>query len=608
MTTNEIRERFLEFFEERGHAIIPSASLVPQDDPSVLFTTAGMHPLVPYLMGEKHPLGKRLADSQKCLRTDDIDEVGDVQHLTFFEMLGYWSLGDYFKKKSIHFTFDFYTQILGFNKDDISVTVFAGDNDAPFDQESFDTWKNEIGIPEKRIYKYPKKENWWGPVSETGPCGPCTEMFIDTGISACGPDCGPSCDCDKFVEIGNNVFMEYFKDKEGKFEKLQQKNVDVGLGLERLAMFSQKKETVFEIDVFAGIMAKIKELAKKEEVKSTRVIADHVRAATFALAEGVEPSNVDRGYVVRRLIRRAVRHGRLLGIEGVFTKDIAKEVVKAYKEIYPELSENEQFIYSELDKEEEKFSKTIDLGLREIKKWTAKVKTLWEDELSDESLLTTGEKAFDFFQTYGFPLEMVLEELNSAAEEKGISVKESLIQKGFENEFKKHQELSRKGAEKKFKGGLGEQTTETTKYHTASHLLLEALRRVLGTHVYQKGSNITSERLRLDFSHPEKMTEEEVKRAENIVNEQIKANLSVIEEITTVEDAKGKGAMGVFDEKYGEKIKVYSIGGPLESREAFSKEICGGPHVESTAELGHFKITKEESSSAGVRRIKAILE
>lgn len=608
MTTNEIRQKFLNFFEEREHKVIPSASLVPQDDPSVLFTTAGMHPLVPFLMGEKHPLGKRLVDSQKCLRTDDIDEVGDVQHLTFFEMLGYWSLGDYFKRESIHFTFDFYTQILGFNKDDISVTVFAGDEDAPRDDESYNTWLNEIGIPKERIYEYPKKENWWGPVSETGPCGPCTEMFIDTGIPACSPECGPACNCDKFVEIGNNVFMEYFKDKEGKFEKLQQKNVDVGLGLERLAMFSQNKKTVFEIDIFAEIMAKIKQLAKKEEVKSERVIADHVRAATFALAEGVEPSNVDRGYVVRRLIRRAVRHGRLLGIEGIFTYEVAKEVIKAYKDVYPELSKNEQFIYSELDKEEEKFGKTLEKGLR---KFNSLIRIKYpegrpERDSSEKVNLTnlqpfiTRKEAFDLYQNYGFPIEMIQEE--------AARVNAKVDIRGFEEEYKKHQELSRKGAEKKFKGGLGDTSEQTVKYHTAAHLMLEALRRVLGPHIIQKGANITSERLRFDFSHPEKMTPEEINAVEDMVNEMIQKKLPVMETITTVEEAKGNGATGIFDSKYGEKVKVYTIGGDLYSAEAFSKEICGGPHVQNTSELGHFKIKKEESSSAGVRRIKAILD
>lgn len=611
MNSVQLRKAFLKYFEEKGHAVIPSASLVPQDDPSVLFTTAGMHPLVPYLMGEKHPKGKRLVNVQKCLRTGDIDEVGDVQHLTFFEMLGYWSLGDYFKKESIHFTFDFYTKILGFDRGKIVITVFAGDSDAPFDKESFDTWENDIGIPKERIYKYPKKENWWGPVSETGPCGPCTEIFIDTGIPACGKDCEPFCNCDKFVEIGNNVFMEYFKNKEGKFEPLSQKNVDVGLGLERLVMISEGKETVFETDFFEGIIKVIQGLARVRPLqqgsdpngeKSIRIIADHLRAAVFALADGVEPSNLDRGYVVRRLIRRSVRHGRLLGIEGAFTKEVAKEVVKKMRGVYPELAQNEQFIYSELDKEEEKFSKSLNRGLREFDKMALTFQAMKGQDPTVQ--FKDGKLLFDFFQTYGFPLEMSLEELKN----RGIVALEDIVKRDFQKEFKKHQELSRKGAERKFKGGLGEQSEIATKYHTATHLLHEALRRVLGPHVYQRGSNITSERMRFDFSHPEKMTEEEVKKVEDMVNEQIKANLPVVETVTTVEEAKGEGAVGIFDEKYGEKVKVYSIGGALDDLNAFSKEICGGPHVKNTGELGHFKIKKEESSSAGVRRIKAILE
>lgn len=605
MTSKELRQKFLNFFEKKGHTILPSSSLIPQDDPSVLFVTAGMHPLAPYLMGEKHPAGKKLTNVQKCLRTDDIDEVGDIQHLTFFEMLGYWSLGDYFKKESIKFTFDFYTKVLGFDKDKISVTVFKGDNDAPFDQESYDTWKNEIGIPEERIYKYGKKENWWGPVSETGPCGPCTEMFINTGINDCGENCGPACNCDKFVEIGNNVFIEYFKNKESRFEKLQQKNVDVGLGFERLVMFVQNKKTVFETDLFEDIVAKIRELSKYENEKSTRIIADHIRAATFALADGVEPSNVDRGYIVRRLIRRAVRNGKKLGIQTLFTKEIAKSVVSNMGRVYPELKKNEQFIYSELDKEEKKFQKSLD-WVEQYKNdleqfLTSKImKKIKKFPIVNEKGKASGYYVYENFQTYGVPPDLSQE----VAKEVGLEFDEE----EYKNAFVKHQELSRKAAKKKFKGGLGEVTDQTIKYHTTTHLLHEALRRVLRTHVYQKGSNITSERLRFDFSHPDKMTQEEVKKVEDMVNKQITAGLPIIETITTVEEAKGEGAIGLFEAKYGDKVKVYSIGGPLDSPDAFSKEICGGPHVKNTEELGQFKITKEEASSAGVRRIKAILE
>jgi alanyl-tRNA synthetase len=611
MTSKELREKFLKFFEEKGHKVIPSASLVPENDPSVLFTTAGMHPLVPYLMGEKHPKGKKLVNIQKCIRTGDIDEVGNIQHLTFFEMLGYWSLGDYFKKESIYYTFDFYTKILGFDADKISITVFKGDKDAPFDKESYDAWK-EIGIPEEKIYKYPKKENWWGPVSDTGPCGPCTEMFIDTGIEACSDKCEPSCDCDKFVELGNNVFMEYFKKHVGSYEKLEQKNVDVGLGFERLVMITNGLDTVYDTDLFTGIIARIRELAKNPEEKLVRIIADHIRAATIAIADEVEPSNLDRGYIVRRLIRRAVRHGRLIGIEGKFTSEIAKEVVKSLGDTYPELKKNEKFIYSELDKEETKFGATLDKGLIKVFDKIARIKypdgsmaefdgnARPKQESKKWQSVMTGSEAFDLYQTYGFPIELTEE----IAQEKGIKVDK----KGFEEEFKKHQEISRKGAKKKFKGGLGEVSEKTTQYHTTTHLLHEALRQVLGNHVYQKGSNITEERLRFDFSHPDKMTDKEKKKVETIVNEQIKARLPVIETITTVEEAKGEGAIGLFEAKYGGKVKVYSIGGPLDSPDAFSKEICGGPHVKNTSELGNFKIKKEESSSKGVRRIKAVLK
>ncbi len=619
MISNELRQKFLKFFEEKGHKVIPSASLVPENDPSVLFTTAGMHPLVPYLMGEQHPLGKKLVDIQKCIRTGDINEVGDIQHMTFFEMLGYWSLGDYFKKESIHYTYDFYTKVLGIDGNKISVTVFKGDNDAPFDRESYNTWK-ELGISDERIYKYDKSENWWLSPTETGPCGPCSETFLDTGLDVCGPNCGPACNCDKFVEIGNNVFMEYFKNHEGKFEKLDQKNVDVGLGFERLVMIVNGLNTVFETDLFAGIVAKIKELASTPVISaeagiqsgqkegSIRIIADHVRAATMAIADEVEPSNLDRGYVVRRLIRRAVRHGRLIGIEGKFTAEIAKEVVKSLGEVYPELKTNEQYIYSELDKEEEGFRKTLERGLREfnkVKPLSVDDGPMMADDIQDNKCIgkISGKTIFNLYTTFGFPLEIIKEE----AESRSIWIpKSSLIE--FGELFEKHQELSRKGAEKKFKGGLGEVSEKTIQYHTATHLLHEALRRVLGNHVYQKGSNITAERMRFDFAHPDKMTDEEKKQVEDMVNEQIQAKLPVIETVTTVEEAKGEGAIGLFEAKYGEKVKVYSIGGPLDDPNAFSKEICGGPHVKNTGELGTFRIKKEESSSKGVRRIKAVLE
>jgi len=525
MTSAELRQKFIEFFKEKGHEVLPSASLVLENDPSVLFTTAGMHPLVPYLLGEKHPLGKRLTDVQKCLRTDDIDEVGDSQHLTFFEMLGYWSLGDYFKKESIKYTFEFYTKVLGFSKEDISVSVFAGDGDALFDEESYLTWKDEIGIPENRIYKYPKKENWWGPVSEIGPCGPCTEMFVDTGIDACSDNCGPSCKCDKFVEIGNNVFMEYFKTVDGKFEKLEQKNVDVGLGLERLAMFSQGKKSVFEIDIFELIINKIIALAddsKIESERSIRIVADHLRAATFAIAEGVKPSNAGRGYVVRRLIRRAIRYGKMIGISGNFISDVSKEVIVAMRNEYPELIQGQDTILNELDKEQEKFQKTIEEGLKKAE-FIFKLKTpidkdLYQKIMQDESkkdilkkiyrnsniddqfptigipvtnkqildAYISGEEAFNLFQSYGFPIEMIIELVQEKCLFVGIG--------DFREEMTKHQDLSRTASAGMFKGGLAETGEMTTKYHTASHLLLSALQKLIDPNIIQKGSNITVER------------------------------------------------------------------------------------------------------------------
>lgn len=588
MTSSELRSKFLSFFEERGHKVIPSASLVPENDPSVLFTTAGMHPLVPYLLGEKHPLGKRLCNVQKCLRTDDIDEVGDAQHCTFFEMLGYWSLGDYFKKESIHYTFDFYTQVLGFNKNDISITVFAGDENVPFDQESFDTWKDEIGIPEERIYKYGKKENWWGPVGVGGPCGPCTEMFIDTGIEKCSPDCGPSCHCDKFVEIGNNVFMEYNKTADGAFEQLEQKNVDVGLGLERLAMFSQGKKDVFEIDTFEPIIKKIEELSGKkysENEKAFRIIADHSRAATFAIADGAIPSNKSAGYVVRRLIRRAIVQANNIGIKTAFTSDIANSLAVIYQPINQKLDE----IKPVLVEEEEKFRKTLEKGLKII---TAKKD--WDPDVD----------FFNLYQTYGIPLEVAIEEIRriwGGVHYTKFLSDETKIKDNFQIELKKHQDLSRTASAGMFKGGLADNKVETTRLHTAAHLLLAALRQVLSKDVNQKGSNITEERLRFDFNWPEKLTPEQISQVENIVNEKIKENISVEMEELSLEEAKKSGATGVFDNRYGEKVKVFSIG-------SFSREICGGPHVKSTGELGTFKIIKEESSSAGIRRIKAKLE
>jgi len=587
MHSRDLRQKFLDFFHKRGHAIIPSASLVPENDPSILFTTAGMHPLVPNLLGERHPLGKRLVNVQKCLRTSDIESIGDESHLTFFEMLGYWSLGDYFKKESIHFTFDFYTQVLGFKKDDITVSVFGGSPKAPFDQESYDTWKNEIGIPEERIYKYGEEENWWGLASGIGPCGPDTEMFIDTGQPSCSPDCGPACSCGKFVEIGNNVFMEYLKNADGTIEKLPQKSVDVGLGLERLAMFSQNKTSVFETDLFSGVMEKIKKLVqtKDEITRPSRIIADHIRAAVFAIADGVFPSNTDRGYVVRRLIRRAIRYGHLLGLRG-FTVSLGREFIRIMDSIYPELKEKENSILSHLESEERKFGETINRGLGEFEKIVSGVKSRGGE-------IICGSEAFLLFQSYGFPLEMTME----LARENQLTVD----QEGFKREFEKHQNLSRTATVGMFKGGLAETSEMTTKYHTATHLLLAALREVLGPEIYQKGSNITAERLRFDFNWSEKLSGEQIKKIEDLVNQKIGENLDV--EMTELprKEALKRVKVSFDPAKYGEVVKVYNIGG-------FSIEVCGGPHVKNTKELGHFKIIKEESVGAGIRRIKAILE
>ncbi|MEI6144359.1 MAG: alanine--tRNA ligase-related protein, partial [Candidatus Berkelbacteria bacterium] len=697
MTSSELRKKFLEFFEERGHKVIPSSSLVPENDPSVLFTTAGMHPLVPYLLGEKHPLGKRLCDVQKCLRTDDIDEVGDAQHCTFFEMLGYWSLGDYFKKESIHFTFGFYLEVLGFDKNDISVSVFAGDETAPFDQESFDTWKNEIGIPEDRIYKYDRKDNWWGPVGNTGPCGPCTEMFVDTGIDACGPDCGPSCNCDKFVEIGNNVFMEYkrqvrtilidgmhclydenfeinqtlleilnskntrkilvvdgYREKAKellkvfdiecfsleeekitktnpeyfkklfekfdlksedviyfdhsqenidsakslgiltelysgaeqvdqflqknlyKFEPLAQKNVDVGLGLERLAMFSQKKDDVFQIDTFEPIIKKIEELSGKTyqgNEKAFRIIADHSRAVVFAIGDGAVPSNKGAGYIVRRLIRRAIRYSWLLGYEGSLESILELIISGSSYEMREGKTVKDKF-----KTEEEQFSKIIDSGLKQVEKVFASKTPISQEEYAKvmqfpnsrdilreihsqepndqvhpefkkagismtnrqmHDAYVTGKEGFNLYQTYGLPHEILLD----------LGQKRHLFvsKRNYQAEAEKHQALSRTASAGMFKGGLADNKVETTRLHTAAHLLLAALRQVLSPEVSQKGSNITEERLRFDFNWPEKMTAEQIAEVEKIVNEKIKENIPVEMEELSLDDAKKSGANGVFD-------------------------------------------------------------
>ena len=584
MKAIEIRNKYLNYFKNHGHKVVPSAPLIPENDPSVLFTTAGMQQFVPYLLGEKHPEGTRLTDYQKCLRTNDIDEVGDNRHLTFFEMLGNWSLGDYFKEESIAMSYEFLTKELGIPAEKISVTCFAGDEDAPRDELTAECWK-KAGIPEERIYFYGKDDNWWI-AGEEGPCGPDTEMFYDTGKPACSPDCQPSCDCGKYVEIWNNVFMEYYKNKDGKYEKLKQHNVDTGLGLERMTMLLQGKETPFDTELFAPVMEKLIELAKEDNIESRRIVTEHLRASMMVIADGGRPSNVDRGYVLRKLIRRMARHLNKMQIDLAELGNLIDLDVDILKEMYPELEKNRDTIKQVIIEEKDKFMKTLSHGEKEFEKAINKAK-------QENKNVIDGHTIFKLYETYGFPPEITAD----LAREQGFKIDNS----EFEKLFKEHQEKSRMGSEQKFKGGLAEQNEKTISYHTATHLLHKALQIVLGEHATQKGSNITTERLRFDFSHPEKMTKEQLQQVEDIVNEQIKRDLPVTCEEMTVEEAKRSGAMGLFENKYGEKVKVYTIGD-------FSKEICGGPHVTHTGELGHFKIKKEESSSAGVRRIKAILE
>jgi alanyl-tRNA synthetase len=579
---------YLEFFKQKNHKIIPNVPLVPQEDPTVLFTTAGMHPLIPFLLGQPHSLGKRLTNVQKCLRTDDIDEVGDDFHLTFFEMLGNWSLGDYFKKEAIEWSLEFLTdkKWLGLDKKRIYVTVFVGDKDVPRDEETAKIWKN-VGIPKERIFYLSKKDNWWGPVGEAGPCGPDTEMYYDTGKKPCGKDCKPGCpnNCGKYFEIWNDVFMQYNKTPEGKYELLKQKNVDTGMGVERTVAVLQNKKSVYEIETFKPIVDKIKETSNikkpnEKQEKSIRIIADHIRASTFILAENIVPSNKDRGYILRRLIRHSIRHGKLLGIEKKFLAGLASIVINIYKRDYPHLEKNKNFILEEITSEESKFLETISQGTKKF------------DEIVKQKHRIDGKDAFLLFQSFGFPIEITKE----IAEEIGVIVDE----KGFEEEFKKHQEISRVGAEKKFKGGLVDASEQAIKLHTATHLLNEALRRILGKEIVQKGSNITPERLRFDFNFDRKLTGEELRMIEDLVNEKIKESLPVKREEMTLAEAKAMGAQGLFEHKYGERVSVYIIGD-------FSVEICGGPHANNTKEIGKFEIIKEEAVAAGIRRIKAKL-
>jgi len=600
MTTKELKQKYVEYFEKNGHSIIAGASLMPENDPTALFTTAGMHPLVPYLLGESHPAGKRVTSVQKCIRTGDIDDVGDAWHLTFFEMLGNWSLGDYGKKEAVKLSFDFLTKELGIPLEKLAFTVFAGDALVLKDEESAEAWQS-LGVSQDRIAYLGREDNWWGPAGQTGPCGPDTEMFFWASEEESPLLFDPS---DKrWVEIWNDVFMIYNKQADGTYAELEQKNVDTGMGVERTVAILNGKSSVYEIDPLFTIMAQITALfqaepqeLEPEEIKPVRIIADHLRAAVFILADNIAPSNVEHGYVLRRLIRRAIRYGRQLGIKDPFTDKVAEAVIDLMGGFYKDLREKRDFIFNELKKEEEKFGETLENGLKKFEKLQA----CSNDERGSEACMISGHDAFILFSTYGFPIEITRE----LAKEKGWEVDEA----EYANEFASHQELSRVGGEKKFKGGLADNSEASAKMHTATHLLLAALRKVLGDHVYQRGSNITAERIRYDFSHPDKMTPEQIKQVEDLVNLEIAKDLPVVCEEIGLDQAKDRGAMGIFDSKYGENVKVYTIGKSTVPTEVFSMEICGGPHANRTGNLGHFKIVKEESSSSGVRRIKAILE
>lgn len=596
LTSETLRQMYLEFFAEKGHAVIPSASLIPENDPTVLFTTAGMHPLVPYLLGEKHPAGNRLCDVQKCVRTGDIDEVGDSSHCTFFEMLGNWSLGDYFKKEMIPWSFEFLTsgKYLGIPVDDIAVTCFAGDGDCPKDEESARLWR-ECGIPEKHIFFLPKSGNWWGPAGTTGPCGPDTEMHIIRNheeADKLGEYDFEKAPAGTFLEVWNDVFMQYNKNADGGYEPLKQRNVDTGMGLERTLCILNGKASVYETDIFEKAIEKIEKLTGKsygeseDTTKAFRVVLDHVRTATFMIGDvkGVTPSNTDQGYILRRIIRRAVRFGRNIGLPQGSLKDISETIVDKYADVYPELVANSARIKEELEKEENKFSKTLQQGLREFEKVVSVLPAGGEID---------GVTAFHLYDTYGFPVEITGE----MAREKGLAVD----LKGYETAFSEHQAKSRAGSEQKFACGLADHKEETTRLHTATHLLHAALKKVCSPDIQQKGSNITEERLRFDFNFSRKLTSEEVAAVEKLINEQIALNVPVVMKEMTLDEAREQGFTGLFESKYGEKVKTYSIG-------EFSKEICGGPHAESTGELGTFKIVKQENVSAGVKRIKAVLE
>ena len=648
LSSNDLRALFLKFFQEKGHSVIPSASVIPENDPTVLFTTAGMHPLVPYLLGQKHPQGTRLTDVQKCIRTGDIDEVGDMSHLTFFEMLGNWSLGDYFKDQMIPWSWEFLTspEWLGIDPDKLAFTVFEGDEDCPRDEEAANLWR-KCGVKDDHLFYLPKEHNWWGPAGVTGPCGPDTEMFIITK-KPCGPDCSPACHCGAYLEIWNDVFMQYNKQKDGSFIPLTQKNVDTGMGLERTICVLNGKKSVYETDAFTGILAKIEELCGKkytpddENTRAFRIVADHMRTSTFIIGDprGIGPSNVGQGYILRRLIRRAVRYGMGLGLQEGFTAEIAKVIIDQYKAVYPELEQNKAFVLEQLTLEEGRFARTLKQGEKEFDKVMnnlRRTREAMEKILADDTLAAAeeavkthvlrpqpdmvsaieavkagdlakvkaecqkihdslnvidGRSAFKLYDTYGFPIEITKE----LAAENGLTVDEA----DFAKRFEQHQATSRSGAEQIFKGGLADHSEQTTCLHTATHLLQAALRKVLGDEVHQKGSNITAERLRFDFTFGRKVTPEELAQVEALVNEAIAAKVPITMEEMTVSEAKAQGAMGLFESKYGEVVRVYTMG-------PYSKEICGGPHANNTGDLVSFKIIKEEASSAGVRRIKATI-
>ena len=648
LSSNELRALFLKFFQKKGHSVIPSASVIPENDPTVLFTTAGMHPLVPYLLGQKHPQGTLLTDVQKCIRTGDIDEVGDMSHLTFFEMLGNWSLGDYFKDQMIPWSWEFLTspEWLGIDPDKLAFTVFEGDEDCPRDEEAANLWR-KCGVKDDHLFYLPKEHNWWGPAGVTGPCGPDTEMFIITK-KPCGPDCSPACHCGAYLEIWNDVFMQYNKQKDGSFITLTQKNVDTGMGLERTICVLNGKKSVYETDAFTGILAKIEELCGKkytpddENTRAFRIVADHMRTSTFIIGDprGIGPSNVGQGYILRRLIRRAVRYGMGLGLQEGFTAEIAKVIIDQYKAVYPELEQNKAFVLEQLTLEEGRFARTLKQGEKEFDKVMnnlRRTREAMEKILADDTLAAAeeavkthvlrpqpdmvsaieavkagdlakvkaecqrihdslnvidGRSAFKLYDTYGFPIEITKE----LAAENGLTVDEA----DFAKRFEQHQATSRSGAEQIFKGGLADHSEQTTCLHTATHLLQAALRKVLGDEVHQKGSNITAERLRFDFTFGRKVTPEELAQVEALVNEAIAAKVPITMEEMTVSEAKAQGAMGLFESKYGEVVRVYTMG-------PYSKEICGGPHANNTGDLVSFKIIKEEASSAGVRRIKATI-